>query len=274
MNTTLLCIGDVVGAPGRKILADALGRVTAERGIDCNIVNVENAAAGSGLTPALHDKLVSAGVHLMTMGDHVYRRKEIIPVMEKSERMVRPANLAPNAPGKQYAIWETDGGVRVAVFALLGRMYMRMVADCPFRAADRVLASIPNDIKVIVVDMHAEATSEKVAMGWHLDGRVSAVLGTHTHVPTADECILPQGTAYITDLGMTGPYDSVLGRRKDRVLSTLVTQVPSPFDVAVEDVRMCGVLVHVDSGTGRARSIERVRVSPNDVKPPAQDSVS
>ena len=268
MNTTLLCVGDVIGSPGRRVLTDALAKFICDQRIDCNIVNVENAAAGSGLTPALYEKLVASGVQLMTLGDHVYRRKEIIPVLEESDRIVRPANIAPGAPGRQYAIWQTDSGVPVAVFTLLGRIFMRMPADCPFRAADRVLASIPGNIKIIVVEIHAEVTSEKIALGWYLDGRVTAVFGTHTHVPTADECILPKGTAYITDLGMTGPYDSVLGRRKDRVLSAMVTSVPAPFDVATDDVRMCGALVRADSETGRASSIERIRVDATD-KPPS-----
>ena len=260
MDMNILCVGDVVGSPGRKVLAEVLPKVKAERQIECAIVNSENAAAGSGLTPALFDKICSAGAHLVTLGDHVYRRKEIIPVLEQSARIVRPANLAPNAPGRQFTVWETEHGVRVGLFTLLGRMSMRMAADCPFRAADRVLSVMPNDVRVIVVEMHAEATSEKVAMGWHLDGRVSVVFGTHTHVPTADERVLPGGTAYVTDLGMTGPYDSVLGRRKDRVLSAMVSSVPVPFDVASDDVRMCGVMVRVNSETGRARSIERIRV--------------
>ncbi len=267
MDVTLLCVGDVVGGPGRRILTEALPKIAAEREVDCNIVNVENVAAGSGLTPNLYEKLIAAGVNLMTLGDHIYRRKEIIPVLEKSERIVRPANLAPQAPGHQYAVWETAGGARVAVLSLLGRMYMRTNADCPFRAADRVLGTIPDDVRIIVVDVHAEATAEKIALGWHLDGRVSAVVGTHTHVPTADECILPKGTAYITDLGMTGPHDSVLGRRKDRVLSSMITSVPIPFDVARDDARLSGVTIQVKSETGRATSIERIRITENDQQP-------
>ncbi len=261
--TTLFCAGDVVGAPGRRILAAALPRVMVERNVDCNIVNVENAAGGSGLTASLYAKFITAGVHLMTLGDHVYRRKDIIKTLETSDRIVRPANLAPNAPGREFAVWETDSGVRVAVFTLLGRIYMRVMTDCPFRAADRVIAAIPDDVQIIVAEIHGEATSEKIALGWHLDGRVSVVFGTHTHVPTADECILPHGTAYITDLGMTGPYDSVLGRSKERVLSAMISNVPSPFDVADDDVRLCGIIVQVDPATRKATSIERLRVDGN-----------
>ncbi len=260
MNTTLLCVGDVVGSPGRRVLTKTLPQLMRDRLIDCNIVNVENTAAGSGLTPGLYDKLVGAGVQLMTLGDHVYRRKEIIQTLETSDRIVRPANLARGAPGRDFAVWETDRGVRVAVFCLLGQLFMRLQVDCPFRAADRVLSAIPDDVHIIVADMHAEATSEKVAMGWYLDGRVTALFGTHTHIPTADECILPKGTAYITDLGMTGPYDSVLGRMKDRVISSMTTSVPCAFDVAQGDPRVCGIVVEVDGNTRRARSIERIRV--------------
>ncbi len=259
MNTTLLCVGDVVGSPGRRVLTEQLPAITADHGVDCNIVNVENAAAGSGLTPVLYEKFVNAGVQLMTLGDHVYRRKDIIKTLETSDRIVRPANLSRGAPGRDFAVWETERGIRVAVFTLLGRLFMRIQVDCPFRAADRVLAAIPNDVHVVVAEIHAEATSEKIAMGWYLDGRASVVFGTHTHVPTADECILPKGTAYITDLGMTGPYDSVLGRLKERVIGTMTTSVPSAFDVATDDPRLCGILVDVDTDTRRAVSIERIR---------------
>lgn len=260
---TLLCVGDVVGSPGRTILAEALPNILKDRNVDCNIVNVENTAAGSGLTPALYEKLVKTGVQLMTMGDHVYRRKEIIQVLEKSDRIVRPANLAPGAPGREFAVWETEAGVKVAVFTVLGRMYMRIGVDCPFRAADRVLKAIPKDVKIIVAEIHAEVTSEKVAMGWYLDGRVSVLFGTHTHIPTADECVLPKGTAYITDLGMTGPYNSVLGRNKESVISAMTTSVPTPFDVAEDDVRLCGITVQINPATGHASSIERIRVDAN-----------
>lgn len=259
MQLTLLCIGDVVGPPGREVLREALATIVPQRGIDCVIVNAENAADGSGLTAALYQKILGYGTNLITLGDHLYRRKEIIPILESSQQIVRPANLPAAAPGREYAVYQTASGQRVAVFSLLGRLYMKPQGNCPFAAADRVLRTIPQDIKTIVVDMHAEATSEKVAMGWHLDGRVSVVFGTHTHVPTADERILPKGTGYITDVGMTGPYDSVLGRDKARVLSSMTTAVPGKLDVATDDRRMCGVIVSLDSATGRAHSIERVR---------------
>ena len=260
MELNLLCLGDVVGGPGRRVLTEAVPRLIAERGIDCVIANVENAASGSGLTPLLYDKFLKASVDLMTLGDHVYRRRDIIPTLERSDRIVRPANLSPGAPGHDFAVCQTRSGHKVAVISLLGRMYMNVHPDCPFHAVDRVLSMLPRDVQIVVIDVHAEATSEKVAMGWHLDGRVSVVFGTHTHVPTADETILPGGTGYITDLGMTGPYDSVLGRSKENVLSALINVVPSPFNVAEGDVRMCGIIATVQSETGRCMAIERVCV--------------
>ncbi|MEK6674473.1 MAG: TIGR00282 family metallophosphoesterase [Planctomycetota bacterium] len=258
MELRLLCVGDVVGAPGRRVLREALAALVKSKQIDCVIVNAENTAAGSGLTPTLYDKIISYGTDLITLGDHIYRRREIIPLLERSDRIVRPANLPAAAPGKDFAICKTASGHRVAVISLLGRMFIKSVANCPFAAVDRVLAAIPKDVKIVVVDMHAEATSEKVAMGWYLDGRVSVVFGTHTHIPTADERVLPKGTGYITDLGMTGPFDSVLGRDKQRVVSTMITGVPDTLDVAEGDARLSGVIVTVSANTGHATNIERV----------------
>ncbi len=258
MQLKLLCIGDVVGSAGRQVLRQGLTTVVPDHGIDCVIINAENVAGGSGLTAALYEKLIRYGVHLVTLGDHVYRRRDIIPVLERSDNIVRPANLPTVAPGKEYAVYQTSSGHKVAIITVLGRKFMRIPTDCPFAAVDRVLALVPKEVKVIVVEVHAEATSEKVAMGWHLDGRVSMVFGTHTHVPTADERVLPNGTAYVTDLGMTGPYDSVLGRCKHRVLSSMITGVPNPFDVATEDVRMYGMITSVDTATGRATGVERI----------------
>ncbi len=269
MALTLLCIGDVVGRPGRYVMSQVLPAFIKEHSIDCVVCNAENAAGGSGLTPQLYEKFLRYGVDVLTLGDHIYRRSDLIPLLSQSDRMIRPANLPPVAPGRDHLVYPAHNGHRVAVISLLGRLYMRTPVDCPFRTVDAVLAKLPPDVKVIVVEIHAEATSEKIALGWHLDGRVSAVFGTHTHVPTADECILPNGTAYITDVGMTGPYDGVLGRRKDRVLRAMTTAVPTPFDVATNDPRMCGVLVRVNPITGRAEHVERVRV--DGTAPPEQD---
>jgi len=260
LDITILCIGDIVGRPGRSIVARAIPVLVEKHGIDCVIANAENTANGSGLTESLYEKLLSYGVDLITMGDHIYRRGELMPILERSDRIVRPVNYPAESVGKQVAVFQISSGPRVAVISVMGRLFMRPPCDCPFHAIDRVLAGLPSDIKTVVVDMHAEATSEKIAMGWHLDGRVSVVFGTHTHVQTADERILEGGTGYITDLGMTGPYDSVLGRRKDRVLRALTTGLPTPFDVATGDPRLCGIIVKVDSDTGRAQHIERVCV--------------
>lgn len=260
LDMRLLIIGDIVGRPGKHACSQIVPRLVGEREIDCVIANAENAAAGSGLTPAMFSKLRHYGIDVCTMGDHVYRRREVLPLLTSSDRIVRPANLPPEATGGELSVVAARNGGRVAVFTLLGRTFMNVRADCPFHAADRLLAKLDSGVKTIVVDMHAETTSEKVAMGWYLDGRVSVVVGTHTHVQTADERVLPRGTAYITDIGMTGPYDSVLGRDKDAVVKSLVTGVPHPYTVASDDTRLCGVIVEVDDQTGQARWIERVNV--------------
>ncbi len=261
MELRVLCVGDVVGGPGRRILRELLPALVDERRIDFVVANAENAAGGSGITPAIFEKIIGSGVDVVTLGDHIYRRREIIPVLETTQQMVRPVNLPTGAPGKEYVVFETASNQRVAVVSVLGRLFMKPPANCPFAAMDRVLAAIPKDIKIIIVDMHAEATSEKVAMGWHLDGRVSILFGTHTHVPTADERVLPKGTAYVTDLGMSGPYDSVLGRDKERVMKSMISGVPTPFDVATDDVRLSGVIVSIEASTGLATNIERVQLN-------------
>ena len=213
----LLLIGDIVGKPGRQVVTSAVAGLRIEEGIDFVIANAENAAGGSGLTPAIYRELVAGGVDCVTLGDHIYRRREIYSVLDSEPCIVKPANYPPDAPGRPFTVLSTRGNVQVAVFTLLGRVFMQPV-DCPFQAADRVLGSLPPEVKCIVVDMHAEATSDKQLMGRYLDGRVSAVLGTHTHVPTADEQLLPGGTAFHCDVGMAGPHESILGRRIDRVL--------------------------------------------------------
>nr|MBC8379284.1 YmdB family metallophosphoesterase [Planctomycetota bacterium] len=207
MKVNILCIGDVVGRPGRRILSQQLMPLVQDRQIDCVIVNAENAAGGSGITPQIYDKLCKYGVHLITLGDHCFRKKDIIPTLESQSNIVRPANLSPHAAGKDYAIYQTAKGVTVGVITLIGRIFMKP-ADCPYAKIDNLLGKISNEADIIVVEMHCEATSEKVAMGYYLDGKVSCVFGTHTHVATADERILKKGTAYITDIGMTGAADS------------------------------------------------------------------
>jgi metallophosphoesterase (TIGR00282 family) len=259
----ILLIGDIVGKPGRRIITRTLKSVIAREQLDFVVANAENAAAGSGLTPDIYRELIDAGVDCITLGDHIYRRREIFSTLESADNIVKPANFPAEAPGKPYALVTARNGTTVAVISLLGRVFMRPV-DCPFTAADRVLAELPPEVRVIIVDMHAEATSDMQLMGRMLDGRASAVLGTHTHVPTADECVFPGGTAFQCDVGMTGPYDSILGRRIDRVLETTRTFVPTQFDVATDDVRMCGSIVDIDASTGRATGIQRLRVDWDD----------
>jgi metallophosphoesterase (TIGR00282 family) len=260
----ILFIGDIVGPPGVTFLRRALPALAAREGIDLVIANAENAAGGSGLTRPLYDKLRQSGVDLLTLGDHVYKRAEIIPTLVEEERVCKPANFPPDAPGRDYALAATRDGVTVAAFCLLGRTFMRPV-DCPFRAADRVLQALDGRARVVVVDMHAEATADKYLMAHHLKGRVSAVIGTHTHVPTADEQVLPGGTAFISDVGMTGPYDSILGRRIDRVLGTAVTFIPSQFEVATGDPRLAGAIVDIDPATGQASAIRRIMIKETDL---------
>jgi hypothetical protein len=258
-------IGDVVGKPGRDIVVRATGGLIKQQRLDLVVANAENAAGGSGLTPAIYHALVSAGVDGITLGDHIYRRREIIQTLESRPNIVKPANLPEEAPGKDHMILTARNGAQVAVMCALGRLFMKSV-DCPWRAADRVLASLPGDVKAVLVDFHAEATSEMQLMGRYLDGRVTAVLGTHTHVPTADECVLPGGTAFQCDVGMTGPHDSILGRRTDRVMETTLTFNPTYFEVAAGDVRLSGTVVELDEQTGRALRIERICVREADLE--------
>jgi len=249
-----------VGKPGRRMLADHIGRLVREHGVELVVCNAENTAGGSGLTPPLYHKLLKYGVDVMTLGDHVYRKREIAEVLKTAENIVRPANLSAKAAGRRWTVVPTKSGKdRVAVACLLGQMFMGS-ADSPWAAAEQILTELPRDVKIRVIDFHAEASSEKIAMGWLLNGRASIVFGTHTHIPTADAAILDGGTAFISDLGMTGPYDSVLGRRKDRVLEALTTSMPTPFLVARDDPRLYGLLVGVDPATGRATEIEQIVV--------------
>lgn len=256
----LLILGDIVGKPGKHTCSQIVPALVRDRGIDFVIANAENVAAGSGLTLPMYNKLRHYGIDVCTMGDHVFRRRETFALLESSDRVVRPANLPPEAIGREVTIQMARNGVPVAVFTVLGRTFMNVRADCPFHAADRILAGLPKEVRVVVIDVHAETTSEKVALGWYLDGQVTALVGTHTHIQTADERVLPNGTAYITDLGMTGPYDSVLGRDKQAVVQSLVTGVPHPYNVAFGDPRACGVIVDCDETTGRAIYIERVNI--------------
>ena len=259
MKLNILCVGDVVGHPGRRIIADKLKLLVRQYDIDCVIVNAENAAGGSGLTSQMYEKLIKYGVNLITLGDHTYRKNEIVETLETKDNIVRPINFSTQAAGKDFAIYQTSKGPTVGVTTIIGRVFMRP-ADCPFAAIDRILPQLEQTADIIIVDLHAEATSEKIAMGHYLDGRVSCVFGTHTHVTTADEKILPKGTAYITDVGMTGPHDSVLGRKTESVLKSFRTQMPVPFAIATDDIKLSAILLTIDSNSKRAERIERICV--------------
>lgn len=265
MPLRILCLGDIVGRPGRQIIHDKLPQLVRDQHVDLVIANAENIAGGSGITANLFQKIRSYGIDVVTLGDHAFRKNDVYSMLDASERIVRPANLAGSAPGRTHTIVTTNSGISVAVFCLLGRIFMNLPSDDPFATANRILEQIPRGVKVAVCDMHAEATSEKIAMGHWLDGRCSVIFGTHTHVPTADARILPGGSAFISDLGMCGPYDSVLGRRKDRVLKYMTTSIPQSFDVATGDVRLCGAIAEVDPGTGRALSMQRIELQGENV---------
>ena len=255
----VLFIGDVVGAPGRRALEELLSRVVDRHFIDLVITNGENASGGLGITPVIADQLLALGIDVLTSGNHIWKHKEILPYLEATDRLLRPANYPPGTPGRGLSLVETAAGEKAAVLNLEGRVFMNPL-ECPFRTVDTLLASIPPEVKVIIVDMHAEATSEKQALGWHLDGRVSAVVGTHTHVQTADERILPGGTGYITDAGMTGPVDSVIGMKKEIILERFLSQLPQPFKVATQNIQLQGVILKINP-QGRCQEINRLHLS-------------
>ena len=255
----ILFIGDIFGQPGRRIVKESLPALRDEFAPDLILANGENAAAGFGITPGLVEELLDLGISVLTSGNHIWDRKEIIPYFQEHAdgRLLRPANYSTGTPGSGLYLGTTNQGIEYAVMNLQGRVFMAPL-ECPFRAADNLLGKIPATSKIRILDFHAEATSEKQALGWYLDGRVTAVLGTHTHIPTADENVLPGGTAYITDMGMSGPYDSVIGIEKETVIKKFLDQMPARFEVASGDVRLCAVLIEADPETGHASSIQRI----------------
>ncbi|MBI5766429.1 MAG: TIGR00282 family metallophosphoesterase [Verrucomicrobia bacterium] len=255
----LLFIGDIVGRPGREIVADRVPRLRREQAVDFVIANGENAAAGAGITGGIARSLLEGGVDAITLGDHVWDQRGWETEITQIERVCRPANLPKSNPGWDHLIIEARG-FRVAVFTVLGRTFMGMKAECPFLCADRMIEQLRAQCDAIIVEIHAEATSEKQALGWHLDGRVTAVLGTHTHVPTADAIVLPKGTAFMCDVGMTGPYASVLGREVKPVVERFLDGMPRRFDVATEDVRLSAALIEIEASTANAKKIELVTV--------------
>lgn len=255
----LLFVGDVMGKPGRRAVRNLLPRLVDRHRADYVVVNVENSAGGFGVTPEVLKEIADLPIDVFTTGNHVWDKKEGVEILDRQPNLLRPANYPEGNPGKGLHVGETAAGIPVAVINLEGMVFMSNI-DSPFRMADRLLKQLDPKIKVVMVDFHAEATSEKQAMGFYLDGRVSAVLGTHTHVPTADERVLPNGTALQTDVGMTGPYESVIGMRVDKVLKRFLLQTPSSFEVAKRDVRLAGAVIDIDETTGKARSIERLLI--------------
>jgi metallophosphoesterase (TIGR00282 family) len=255
-------IGDIVGKPGRRAVAALLPGVIEQYGIHFVIANCENSAAGFGVTKDVVEELFASRIDVLTSGNHIWDKKEVEEFIEDYEALLRPANYPANVPGWGSVVMPSSSAADLGVMNLMGRVFMLPI-ECPFRTADKELTKLNLKTKVVIVDVHAEATSEKKALGWYLDGRVSAVLGTHTHVQTADEEILPGGTAYITDVGMTGPFDSVIGIKKDTILKRFLSQVPMKYDVAKDNVWMQGVVIEIDEQSGKSLSIERVNVKMN-----------
>jgi len=284
LELRVLAVGDVVGAPGRKAVAELLPRLVAEEKIGFVVVNAENAAGGSGVTPPIAAELLAAGCQVLTSGDHVFKNRDVLAVIDKEPRLLRPANFPRRSAGRGWGVYAVGIGdlgsgigkgapapeprtpnpepVKIAVINLLGKSFMGAPADNPFERAEEVLAEIEKTAPgaLVLVDFHAEATAEKVALGRMLDGRVAAVWGTHTHVPTADECVLPGGTGYLTDIGMTGPHDSIIGRQVGAVVETMLTGMPSRWEVASQDVRLSGAIFAIDLATRKCTGVKRVQV--------------
>ena len=254
----ILFIGDIVGSPGRKAVEELVPVIKKREKIDFVIANAENAAGGSGLTPRLATELFSYGVDVITSGDHIWKKKDIVEMLDEEKKLLRPANYPKGAPGSGWGIYTLKNKVKIGVVNLVGRVFMEAV-ECPFRVAREIVEEIKKETSIILIDVHAEATSEKIALAWYLDGMVSAVLGTHTHVQTADERIYPKGTAYITDVGMTGPHDSVIGRKVEQILTRFITALPTRFEMAEENVQLNGAVVTIDENTGKVTDIKRVR---------------
>src|SRR6186713_805166 len=256
----ILFIGDIVGKPGREIIRKGLRGLVEREGIDLVIANAENAAAGFGVTKDIGDTLLEAGIHVMTSGNHIWAKKEVIPYITAEPRLLRPANYPAGVPGRGSYLAQTGDGRSIGIINVMGRVFMLSIDD-PFAVVLKEIEALRHRTRVIIVDFHAEATSEKIAMGWHLDGKVTLVVGTHTHVQTADERILPNGTAYMTDVGMTGPHDSIIGVEISAALGRFLTAMPQKFETATGNPRLNAVLVDADEQTGRASDIERLSYS-------------
>jgi len=255
----VLYIGDIMGEPGRRAVARVIPRLVSQRKIDVVVGNGENVAGGFGITPELAEELFSMGLSAITTGNHAWDKKEILDYFPHERRLLRPANYPEGVPGQGSVVIETAGGEELGILQLMGRAYMPTL-DCPFQTAKREMARLKKRVATVLVDMHAEATSEKMAMGHYLDGEATAVVGTHTHVQTADEQILPRGTAYLTDIGMTGPLDGVIGVKKELAIEKFLTGMPRRFEVASGPTVFCAVLIELDARIGKALSIERIRI--------------
>jgi metallophosphoesterase (TIGR00282 family) len=256
----LLFLGDIFASAGRRIVGERLADIVAAEGIDLVLANAENAAGGFGITPLIAEELFSMGIEVLTSGNHIWDKREILPYIAEQPRLLRPLNYPSEAPGSGVYIGTTQNGIRIAVLNLQGRVFMPTL-DCPFRLGRSAIEKLRRDTPVILVDFHGEASSEKQAFGWYVDGTVSAVVGTHTHVQTADERILPKGTAYLTDLGMTGPYDSVIGSVPELALDRFLRQMPNRLEPASKNPRLCGAVLDIDEATGKARSITRINIA-------------
>lgn len=260
----ILLVGDVVARPGRRVLMASLGQLQAEHDIDFTVVNIENAAGGFGITKKVYDEFSALSIDVMTSGNHIWDKREALEFIKTHDNLLRPHNYPKGTPGAGWVVKQAANGVRVGVMNVMGQAFMHPTLDAPFECVDQIMQHHLADADVVLLDFHAETTSEKVAMGWYLDGRVAVVVGTHTHIPTADERVLPRGTAYITDLGMTGCYDSVIGSDTKAVLGRMVHKIQTRLEPATGKGSLCGVVVEVDTATGLACSIRRVRVEESD----------
>ncbi len=254
----VLVVGDIVGRPGRTAILNNIKNIKKQYEPDLIIINAENSAGGFGITPEIADNFLNQGVDVITTGNHVWRQKDIKNYLDMEERIIRPINFPPGIPGRGSVVIEKNG-VKYAVINLIGRIFMEPM-DCPFRVVSKEIKNLKDEVDIIIVDFHAEATSEKIAMGWHLDGKTALVFGTHTHVQTADERVLPGGTAYITDIGMTGPINSVIGMEKNKVLKRFLTGMPYKFDVAEGETRIEGAIAELSTVTGKANKIMRLQI--------------
>lgn len=258
MKINVLCVGDIVGQPGRELLCAKLPGLIDAHSIDCVIANAENVAAGSGITPRIYKTLIDGGVNLITLGDHAFKKRDILPTLDQNSNILRPANISSLASGKGWAVYHCAKGVSVALLVLVGRVFMNP-ADCPFACVDSLISKLKTQAEILIVEVHAEATSEKGALGHYLDGKASLVFGTHTHIQTADEKILPGGTGFISDIGMTGSHHSVLGRKIESVIKGMRTQLPYPYEVSDEDSRISGIIATIDTHTKKCEKITRLQ---------------